>query len=97
MLPICLKSENLCSHKNLDRYDESKIASISSIDEFIDAKEQITKQYETAKKAGLIGEDVTYDQYKAGVEDGTYKVATDTFDQYNKEQRRFRAVLTPNE
>ena len=37
--------------------------------------ESIQKEYETRKSAGIIGQDVTYEQFKQGVEDGTYTVS----------------------
>lgn len=46
----------------------------------------IKKQYETQKKAGLIGEDVTYDEFKAGVKAGTYKINQQSFEDYNTEK-----------
>ena len=46
----------------------------------------IKKQYETQKKAGIIGEDVTYDEFKAGVKAGTYKINQQSFEDYNTEK-----------
>ena len=46
----------------------------------------IKKQYETQKKAGLIGKDVTYDEFKAGVKAGTYKINQQSFEDYNTEK-----------
>lgn len=44
----------------------------------------ITKQYETQKKAGIISKDVSLDDFKSGVEDGTYKAKYESFEDYNK-------------
>ena len=52
---------------------------------------ELTKQYETAKKAGLINEDLSYDDYKKGVQDGTYKAKYDSL--YKKEGNDAKFVL----
>lgn len=49
---------------------------------------ELTKQYETAKKAGLIDGELSYDDYKKGVQDGTYKAKYDSFTDYNDKQHK---------
>ena len=49
---------------------------------------ELTKQYETAKKAGLISEDVSYDAYKQGVDEGKYEAKYDSFIDYNDKQHK---------
>lgn len=53
-------------------------------DAYIDYQsDEISTQYETQKKAGLIGKDVTLEQFQQGVNDGTYKVQYKSFADYN--------------
>ena len=49
---------------------------------------ELKKQYETQKKAGLIGEDVTYDMFVQGVEDGTYKASYKSFQDWNANENK---------
>lgn len=45
--------------------------------------EKLRQQYETQKRAGIIGEDVTYEMFEAGVKDGTYQASYDSFLDWN--------------
>ena len=45
--------------------------------------EKLRQQYETQKKAGIIGEDVTYELFEQGVKDGTYQASYDSFLDWN--------------
>ena len=48
----------------------------------------LKKQYETQLKAGLIGKDVTFEMFVAGVEDGTYEASYTSFDDWNTQQNK---------
>ena len=50
--------------------------------------ETISEQYETQKSAGIISSDVTLDQFKEGVNDGTYKISSQSFQDYNADQHQ---------
>ena len=52
------------------------------------ADDEIKKQYETQKKAGIIGKDVTLEQFKEGVDSGTYKVDHMSYLDYNADEHR---------
>ena len=52
------------------------------------SEEQISDQYETQKAAGIIGTDVTLDQFTQGVNDGTYKISKKSFQDYNADQHQ---------
>ena len=45
--------------------------------------EKLRQQYETQKRAGIIGEDVTYEMFEQGVKDGTYQASYDSFLDWN--------------
>lgn len=45
--------------------------------------EKLRQQYETQKRAGIIGEDVTYELFEQGVKDGTYQASYDSFLDWN--------------
>lgn len=47
---------------------------------------KLEEQYETQKKAGIIGEDVTYDQFVAGLDDGTYEASYTSFQDWNAQK-----------
>ena len=47
---------------------------------------KLQQQYETQKKAGIIGPDVTYDQFVEGVKNGTYKASYKSFQDWNTEK-----------
>ena len=49
---------------------------------------ELTKQYETAKKAGLIAGGVSYDDYKQGVKDGKYEAKYDSFADFNDKEHK---------
>lgn len=49
-----------------------------------DAK--LEKQYQTQKKAGIIGEDVTYEEFAQGVKDGKYEASYDSFLDWNTQK-----------
>ena len=44
---------------------------------------KIKEQYETQKKAGLINKDLSYEEFKAGVANGTYKINQQSIEDYN--------------
>ena len=48
-----------------------------------DRDAKLKKEYETQQKAGIIGKDVTFEQFLAGVKDGTYKANAQSFEDYN--------------
>lgn len=48
-----------------------------------DRDAKLKKEYETQQKAGIIGKDVTFEQFLAGVKDGTYKANSQSFEDYN--------------
>lgn len=45
--------------------------------------EKLRQQYETQKKAGIIGPEVTYEMFEEGVKNGTYKASYDSFLDWN--------------
>lgn len=45
--------------------------------------EKLRQQYETQKKAGIIGPEVTYEMFEEGVKNGTYKALYDSFLDWN--------------
>jgi hypothetical protein len=49
---------------------------------------QVYDQYNTAIKAGILDKSVTQEQYKAGLEDGTYAASVESFADYNDEQHK---------
>lgn len=49
---------------------------------------ELEKQYETQKKAGIIGEDVTLDMFIQGVQDGTYEASYTSFQDWNVQKNK---------
>lgn len=45
--------------------------------------EKLRQQYETQKKAGIVGPEVTYEMFEEGVKNGTYKASYDSFLDWN--------------
>ena len=48
--------------------------------------EKLRQQYETQKKAGIIGPEVTYEMFEEGVKNGTYKASYDSFLDWNTQK-----------
>lgn len=50
--------------------------------------EEIKSQYETQKAAGIIDSNLSYEDFRAGVSDGTYKASYKSFADYNTEKHK---------
>ena len=48
-----------------------------------DTNEKIKAQWETQKKAGIIGKDVSYEEFQEGVKEGKYKIDQESINDYN--------------
>ena len=55
---------------------------------FEERDKTLEKQYNTQKKAGIIGEDVTYDMFVQGVQDGTYEASYTSFQDWNVQKNK---------
>lgn len=53
-----------------------------------DRNKELEKQYNTQLKAGIIGPEVTYDMFVAGVEDGTYEASYTSFEDWNTNKNK---------
>lgn len=70
---------------------EAKLADAQDAfkDAYLDYQDdEISQQYETQKAAGIIGTDVSYEDFKAGVSDGTYNASYMSFADYNTDQNK---------
>ena len=48
-----------------------------------DTDKKIKEQWETQKKAGIIGKDVSYEEFQEGVKEGKYKIDQESIEDYN--------------
>ena len=48
-----------------------------------DTGKKIKEQWETQKKAGIIGKDVSYEEFQEGVKEGKYKIDQESIEDYN--------------
>lgn len=64
--------------KNIDKYQDAWHDKYSK-----DQDKSIKEQYETQKKAGIIGKDVSYKDFKAGVKSGKYEASYTSFQDWN--------------
>lgn len=67
--------------KNIDKYQDDWHDKYSK-DQYASIKEQ----YETQKKAGIIGKDVSYEDFKTGVNEGKYEVSYTSFQDWNTQK-----------
>ena len=84
-----LHSLAVSMYKVIVGFDSKKAKKLDSAqsewkDAYKDERDKkIEEQYNTQKKAGIIGENVTYEMFEAGLEDGTYSASYDSFNDWN--------------
>ena len=84
-----LHSLAVSMYKVIVGFDSKKAKKLDSArsewkDAYKDERDKkIEEQYNTQKKAGIIGENVTYEMFEAGLEDGTYSASYDSFNDLN--------------
>jgi hypothetical protein len=72
-----------------DKYDDLTSAQDTYKDEYLEYQDaELQKNYETQQKLGNVGADVSYEDYVAGVEDGTYSATYQGFDDWNADQNQ---------
>lgn len=74
-----------------DSKDAQKLISAQAAFKEVYLKERdktLEKQYKTQQKAGIIGKDVTYDQFVQGVKNGTYSANYDSFQDWNTKKNK---------
>ena len=71
--------------------DEATEAMEKSHDQFLKEydeykNKELEKQWQTQKKAGIIGENVSYDEFVAGLKTGQYQANVKSYDDYNTDK-----------
>ena len=78
---------NVMVGKDSEKAKALEDAQSAFMDSYLEDRDsKLQEQYETQKKAGIIGPDVTYDMFAEGVKDGTYSASYKSFDDYNTEK-----------
>ena len=76
----------LAGKENVDALESAREEFRASHDAYI--ADEVESQYNAQKASGIISSDVTLEQFKQGVSDGTYKVNYKSFNDYNAEQHQ---------
>ena len=75
--------------KKSDKSSKLKDAQTAFTDRYNDEKDAtLQKQLETQQKAGIISKDVTLEDFKAGIADGTYSASFDSFSDWNAKKNK---------
>jgi hypothetical protein len=78
---------NVMVGKDSEKAKALEDAQSAFMDSYLEDRDsKLQEQYETQKKAGIIGPDVTYDMFAEGLKNGTYSASYKSFDDYNTEK-----------
>lgn len=82
----CIIYQAVAGEDNYDDLLESQQSFKDEYEDYVDS--QIQAAYEKQKKSGEIGEDVTIEQFREGVDDGTYEAEYKSFQDYNADEHQ---------